>query len=44
MRMAICQTVSTILDSYFFDFKVRKKLIEIKSDDDKKITVANIFM
>lgn len=26
MRMAICQTVSTILDSYFFDQKTRKKL------------------
>lgn len=44
MRIAICQSVSTILDSYFFDSKVRKKLIEIKSDDEKKNSVANIFM
>jgi len=43
MRMAICQTVTTVLDSQFFDHKIRKKLIDLKSDDDRKNAIAMIF-
>lgn len=44
MRIAICQTITTILDSYFFDIKIRKKLLELKNDEDKKNAIAMIFM
>ena len=44
-RMAICQTINTILDSYFFDDKERKKLIELKSQYEEtcKNAIANLF-
>lgn len=44
-RMAICQTITTILDSYFFDDKERKKFMELKakSEDDCKNSIAMLF-
>jgi hypothetical protein len=43
--MAICQCITTILDSYFFDDKERKRFMELRnSDEDKcKIAIAMLF-
>jgi len=41
--MAMCQTITAILDAVFFDSKNRKKLNELQSDEEKKSAVGNIF-
>lgn len=41
--MAICQTITTVMDSYFFDQKTRKNLIKLPTDEEKKNSIAMIF-
>jgi hypothetical protein len=43
MRIAICQTITAILDAYFFDIKNRKKLNDLPTDDERKDAVVIIF-
>lgn len=39
--MAICQCITTILDSYFFDDKERKNFIELRNNADGEENCKN---